>query len=479
MDTKISQLPLLATVSGNEDIPVVVNGQNQRVKASSLQTQTGGATTIAGITGLQTALDAKATPADIATAVAGKANTAHSHAVADVTGLQAALDSKTDLAAVDARIEAVIGAAPTALDTLAEIAAQLTTDESAVAALTTTVAGKAAAVHSHAIADTTGLQEALDIKADLLPMTAALADKADNAHTHTVADTTGLQTALDAKAGVTHAHDIEDVTGLQAALDAKTDLVAVDARIQAVVGAAPAALDTLAEIATQLQSDESAVAALTTTVAGKAATVHAHAIADVTDLQTTLDTKADLIPIMASLADKADNAHTHALADVTGLQTALDSKSDTSHAHAIADVTGLQAGLNGKAASVHTHAYADISDLSAFLAYVKRNTVWPILAATVSNVTANSVDVQVTISNTNGYYMESVSVKSAADIGQTEFTASAGVAFVNGTYVYNYTVTGLTASTEYNIVSFITDNNNDVDDRIATTAANVITTLAA
>ena len=43
-----------------------------------------------------------------------------------------------------------------------------------------------------------------------------------------------------------------------------------DAKIQAVVGAAPAALDTLVEIATQLASDESAAAALTTAVSLKA-----------------------------------------------------------------------------------------------------------------------------------------------------------------------------------------------------------------
>jgi hypothetical protein len=44
----------------------------------------------------------------------------------------------------------------------------------------------------------------------------------------------------------------------------------VIAAIQAVVGAAPAALDTLQEIATQLASDENAVAALTANVAVKA-----------------------------------------------------------------------------------------------------------------------------------------------------------------------------------------------------------------
>ena len=46
----------------------------------------------------------------------------------------------------------------------------------------------------------------------------------------------------------------------------------VTSAIQAVVGAAPAALDTLAEIAAQLANDESAVAALTTVVSGKANT---------------------------------------------------------------------------------------------------------------------------------------------------------------------------------------------------------------
>lgn len=44
----------------------------------------------------------------------------------------------------------------------------------------------------------------------------------------------------------------------------------VDAKVQAIVGAAPEALNTLVEIATQLASDESAASALTTVVSGKA-----------------------------------------------------------------------------------------------------------------------------------------------------------------------------------------------------------------
>jgi len=47
--------------------------------------------------------------------------------------------------------------------------------------------------------------------------------KADATHTHAIADTTGLQAALDGKAAVGHKHVIADVDGLQAALDSKAN----------------------------------------------------------------------------------------------------------------------------------------------------------------------------------------------------------------------------------------------------------------
>lgn len=115
----------------------------------------------------------------------------------------------------------------------------------------------------------------------------AAVQRGNHSGSQAIATVTGLQTALDGKAANTHAHAIADVTGLQTALDSKaanaTTLAGygigdaytkteTDGRIQAVVGAAPAALDTLAEIATQLGNDENAVAALTATVAGKEST---------------------------------------------------------------------------------------------------------------------------------------------------------------------------------------------------------------
>lgn len=131
----------------------------------------------------------------------------------------------------------------------------------------------------------------------------SLSGKAASSHTHAISDTTGLQTALDGKASTSHSHAISDVTDLQTSLD------------------------------------------------GKASSSHTHAISDVTNLQTTLD-------------GKASSSHSHAISDVTNLQTTLDGKAATSHTHAISDTTGLQTALDGKAASSHTHTAANITDFS-------------------------------------------------------------------------------------------------------------------
>jgi hypothetical protein len=61
----------------------------------------------------------------------------------------------------------------------------------------------------------------------------------------------------------------------------------VHALFTALIGTAPINLDTLQEIASQLAADESAVAAIVTTLAGKANTVHTHLLAQITDVTAT------------------------------------------------------------------------------------------------------------------------------------------------------------------------------------------------
>jgi hypothetical protein len=120
----------------------------------------------------------------------------------------------------------------------------------------------AKAVHGHAIADTTGLQSALD-------------GKAASSHTHAIADTTGLQSALDGKAASSHTHVISNVTGLQTALDGK---------------AAASHGHAISE-----------VSGLQTALDGKAASSHTHTTAQVTGLDTALAGK------LATTAQAADS----------------------------------------------------------------------------------------------------------------------------------------------------------------------------
>lgn len=70
---------------------------------------------------------------------------------------------------VQAAIAALVASSPAALDTLNELAAALGNDPNFATTITNALAGKAASVHTHAIADVVGLQAALDGKLSALP----------------------------------------------------------------------------------------------------------------------------------------------------------------------------------------------------------------------------------------------------------------------------------------------------------------------
>ena len=65
------------------------------------------------------------------------------------------------------------------------------------------------------------------------------------------------------------AHSVSEVTGLQGLLDGKTTETYVNTQITNVIGAAPAALDTLTELAAALGDDANYAATVTTALAGK------------------------------------------------------------------------------------------------------------------------------------------------------------------------------------------------------------------
>lgn len=116
---------------------------------------------------------------------------------------------------------------------------------------------------------------------------------------------------------------------------------------------------------------------------------HAHAISDVSSLQSELNGKANsshgshvsystTVPVMdgtasvGSASTVARSDHRHPTDTSRAAQTSLDEletvvagKANSSHTHSIANVTNLQTELDSKAASSHTHTVANISDLTA------------------------------------------------------------------------------------------------------------------
>ncbi|SUT89767.1 Phage Tail Collar Domain [[Actinobacillus] rossii] len=190
--------------------------------------------------------------------LSGKANASHTHTMANITDLAAAMNAKANLisptftgspkaptpaqtvndttlattAFVKTAIAALVGSAPATLDTLAEIATALGSDGNLKATLLTEIAKKA---------NKTDLTNGLNGKANLASPTFTGSPKAPTP-AQTVNDTTLATTAF------------------------------VKTAIAALVGSAPATLDTLAEIAKALGSDGNLKATLLTEIAKKANT---------------------------------------------------------------------------------------------------------------------------------------------------------------------------------------------------------------
>lgn len=165
--TSVKGVVLLSTAPVSAASPIAVGDNDARLNDAT--TSTRGLMTAADKTklaGITTGATANQTDAFLL----ARANHTGTQAISTVSGLQAELDLKSPLASpaltgtptaptaasatsstqiattafVHALFTDLIGTAPANLDTLQEIAAQLATDESAVSALTTTVAGKLA-----------------------------------------------------------------------------------------------------------------------------------------------------------------------------------------------------------------------------------------------------------------------------------------------------------------------------------------------
>lgn len=105
----------------------------------------------------------------------------------------------------------------------------------------------------------------------------------------------------------------------------------VTTAISDLIGGAPAALDTLNELAAALNDDASYASTITNALAGK--------------IDTTATFGGDVSGTYDNIVI-SDDSHNHIISNVDGLQTALDGKSATSHTHSYLGLTAKAADSN-------------------------------------------------------------------------------------------------------------------------------------
>lgn len=340
---------------------------------------------------------------------------------------------------------------------------------------------KANVVHTHVIANVTGLQSALDV------LTTALTTKTDKVAGATVGNFAGLNVSgnlTDSGYGPTafslvgHTHTIPDVTGLQTALNNKSNRAHINSFAEVFQGVdrtgptdVATGLDLNAVLLTKSDVGHTHIIAnvtgLQTALDNRSLVGHTHAIPDVSGLQTALDGKSDVghthvianvSGLQAALDAKSDVGHVHAIANVTGLQAALDAKSDVGHIHAIANVTGLQTELDNRALVSHTHSPSAIVGGTSGQVLVSNGTngTWATLPAsapdyqqfvatagqTVLNTTLNTVGVgggkarlQVFL---NGVFQMEGASKAYTVTGPNQITFNAGLTLNDDIVVYAF-----------------------------------------
>jgi hypothetical protein len=366
---------------------------------------------IADQTDLQTALNAKANTvhghavADVTglqTALDGKAAAVHSHAVADVTGLQSALDGKaatvhvhgiSDVTGLQAALNAKEGtiSAGTALQYWRGDKQWATLDKTSVGlanvdntsdinkpistATQTALNTKLNASEKGVANGVATLGSDAKIPTSQLPalaLTDVFVVASQAAHLSVVAQEGDVVVRTDLNKSFIHnGGTAGTMADWQELLTPTDQVLSVNGQTGAVnltkadVG--------LSNVDNTADLNKPVSTAVQTALDAKAASVHNHAIGDVTGLQSALDGKAstvhghaiaDVTGLQGALDGKASTVHSHGISDVTGLQGALDGKASSVHGHGISDVTGLQGALDGKASTVHSHGISDVTGLT-------------------------------------------------------------------------------------------------------------------
>jgi hypothetical protein len=330
-------------------------------------------------------------------------NVADAHDISSITGLATALAGKAGVSVVTTSVNGLMANSDKIkLDGVSAGATVNSTDA--------TLLNRSNHTGTQAIASVSGLQTALDSKAGTAVATttvnglfeytdkiklnsitagatvnssdATLLNRANHTGSQAISTITSLQTTLDGKAAATHTHAIADVTGLQTALDGKaTSSLATTLASGLMSNTDKSKVDGIAAGATVNSTDAH--------LKDRSNHTGSQAISTITNLQTTLNSKADTTVatttvngLMSSvdktklngvadnasansadavLLDRANHTGTQAIATITNLQSTLDTKASTSVA--TTSVNGLMSSVDKtKVDGIATGATANSSD---------------------------------------------------------------------------------------------------------------------
>lgn len=224
------------TVDGTVTDNIAVKGLGSAAYTNSGAYATAGhGHSISGVSGLQAALDSKSavghthddryyTESEMNTKLAGKANSSHTHGSGDITSLDASKLTGT------INIERLPAGALERCVIVADDAARLkltTKDVQKGDTVKVTATGKMYfVIDDSKLSTEDGYTVYTAGTATSVPwsgVTGKPSTFTPSAHTHTIANITGLQNALNGKANSSHTHSIDNVTGLQSALDGKSN----------------------------------------------------------------------------------------------------------------------------------------------------------------------------------------------------------------------------------------------------------------
>ena len=195
------------------------------------------------------------------------------------------------------------------------------------------------------------LQSDLSGYATTSALTSGLAGKANTSHTHTISQITNLQTTLDGKAASSHTHSISQISGLQTELDSKLESVSLaDLGITA-TAAELNKLDGCTATVTELNYVDGVTSNIQTQLNGKAASSHTHTASQVSGLATVATsgsyndlTNKPSIPTAITVDSALSSTSTNPVQNKV-INSALAGKAASSHTHTSANITDLESTI--------------------------------------------------------------------------------------------------------------------------------------